>query len=153
MPKTQKKKTTRLTTARREALIRDILNAEHDLMGLGQTHQLTPDQLAHWIEQPGNRQCLLGLCLLADVQTQLLLSRYRLLAANRLIRLATHEDESIKDDTARRACVDLLRLDLKRVDGSFDPDESIDDESSLPDLRQWLYGDADQAGDASEPSS
>ena len=152
MPKTQKKKTTRLTIARRAALIRDILNAEHDLMGLGQTHQLTPDQLAQWIEQSDNRQCLLGLCLLADVQTQLLLSRYRLLAANRLIRLATHEDESIKDDTARRACVDLLRLDLKRVDGSFDFGEPIDDEGNLPDLRKWLYGDAGELDDASEPS-
>ncbi|MEX0652666.1 MAG: hypothetical protein WD534_03545 [Phycisphaeraceae bacterium] len=100
---------------RRAALLRDIFNAEHDVVGLAEAHGLTPERLATWAGESDNQACLAGLCVLADYQTQLLLSRYRLLAANRLIRLATQEEEGTGADVARRACVDLLKLDLKRA--------------------------------------
>lgn len=129
----------------RLALIRDVINAEHDLLGLGEAHRLSADDLAAWIDDPANRQCLMGLCLLADVQTQVQLSRYRLLAANRLIRLATDEQGEVKEDVARRACVDLLKLDLKRAtpapgSGGTDAREALDSEPSLDALRAMLYG-------------
>ncbi len=155
---------------RSKRLIRDLVAAEHDLIELGQLHRLTPDDLARWIADPTNQQTLAGLCRLADLQTQILLSRYRLLAASRLIRLATGDEGDGEEksggssggscgrgsDVARRACVDLLKLDLKRADltGASVPRASTrdGDESPLgvdpmdphgPDvqsLRQWFYG-------------
>lgn len=133
----------RLSARRRGALLRDIFNAEHDVVALAEAHGLTPDALAAWAADAGNRQCLAGLCVLADVQTQLLLSRYRLLAATRLIRLATEEAEGVKPDDVRRACVDLLRLDLKRAGGAGGGTEDDEPRESGPvdrdGLRELLF--------------
>ena len=101
---------------RRRDLIGDIVEAKHDLVTLAVEHNLEPDDLAEWVADPINHRTLNGLCVLADMQTQVLLSRYRLLAANRLIKLATDEESGGSNDVARRACVDLLKLDLKRAD-------------------------------------
>lgn len=143
-----------ITDQRRERMIRDIINAEHDLLALSEAHRLKPDVLAKWIEQPENQQCLLGLCQLADVQTQVLLSRYRMLAAGRLIRLATNEDGSVKDDVARRACVDLLRVDMKRatVDPAGETLEQVEDDQALSAMRAMFYG-GGESGDDGGPSS
>ena len=105
----------KISKRRRASLIADLVEAKGDLMALAQSHHLSPDDLAQWVGQPENATCLTGLCVLADLQTQVLLSRYRLVAASKLIELATREDEG-KPDVARRACVDLLKLDLKRAD-------------------------------------
>jgi len=114
---------------RRAALIRDILEAKHDLASLAQAHRLKPDELAAWVDDPQNQRVLNGLCKLADVQTQVLLSRYRMLAATRLIKLATDADLTEgKPDVARRACVDLLRLDLKRAEVESPDDAAQHDE-------------------------
>lgn len=135
----------RVTKAKRDRLIADIMSAEHDVVALARTHELTPDQLAEWAAGEDNRRCLGGLCVLADIQTQLLLSRYRLLAATRLIKLATDEEGS--GDIARRACVDLLKLDLKRADMPAAPSDDADDADAVDPLavltRQSLYENAD----------
>ena len=106
-------------------IIEDIINARHDMVELGRLHELDPQSLAGWISEPANHRCLAGLCVLADLQTQLLLSRYRTVAATRLIKLATEEGQG---DVARRACMDLLRADLKRAEmEESDPDEFSDE--------------------------
>jgi hypothetical protein len=108
----------KLGPTRTRRLIRDLVAAEHDLFELARRHRLLPDDLAVWVSDAANQQTLAGLCMLADLQTQVLLSRYRLLAAGRLIRLATAEEadpSSSANDTARRACVDLLKMGLKRA--------------------------------------
>lgn len=126
---------------RRASLIKDIFNAEHDVVALAQTHGLSPDELAGWASDPQNQRCLTGLCVLADLQTQLLLSRYRLLAATRLIRLATQQDESAGPDVSRKACVDLLRLDLKRAEAKADDEkEDEPDTDETASLRAMWYG-------------
>ena len=131
---------------RRASLIRDIFNAEHDVVALAQAHGLSPHELANWASDAQNQRCLTGLCVLADLQTQLLLSRYRLLAATRLIRLATQEDESASPDVSRKACVDLLRLDLKRAeataDNEHDPEEDTEEAASL--RAMWYCQNNDQ---------
>ena len=110
---------------RRAALMRDLLGAEHDVISLANRHKLRAEDLSAFAGEARNQRVLTGLCKLADLQTQLLLSRYRLIAASRLIRLATIDTESEgKPDVARRACVDLLRLDLKRAD--LDASASVD---------------------------
>lgn len=125
----------RIGVKKRSEMIRDIIEAQHDLTGLARAHDLSPDQMAAWIDEPANRRVLRGLCVLADLQTQVLLSRYRMLAVTRLIKLATSEGEG---DIARRACVDLLRADLKRADGADEPEDQQRQDASA--LREAIYG-------------
>lgn len=140
---------------RRERLVADILAGEHDVLTLGERHKLKPDKLAAWVIDPENHRVLRGLCVLADMQTQLVLSRYRRLAAGRLIRLATDEGDEKAAEVARKACVDLLRLDMKRADavaagsvqaGESEPGESGADfglegeDGSGDELSRLLYG-------------
>ena len=83
----------RIGAKRRDRIIGDILHAQHDLVALAEAHRLSPIDLAHWVSDPQNHQMLRGLCLMADVQTQIMLSRYRLLAATRLIADEEHGAE------------------------------------------------------------
>ncbi len=129
---------------RRQRLIQDLIAAQKDLVTLAQEYHLSPDDLAVWIADRDNYQALHGLCLLADLQTQILLSRYRLLAAGRLIRLATGDGD---EDVARRACLDLLKLDLKlAASPNGDPDHPKPNEAEVfnpagdpKSLRSLLY--------------
>lgn len=136
----------KINAERREQLIQDILAAQQDLVALGERHGLSADDLAGWVAEPETQKTLGGLCLLADLQTQILLSRYRLVAAGRLIRLAAEDGSSDSREVARRACVDLLKLDLKRVDamgaesGGLDGvDEEVAGGVGAA-LRRLLYG-------------
>lgn len=133
-------------------LVRDILEAQHDLVSLAERHGMSPEALAAWARAGETRACLSELCTLADLQTQLLLSRYRTLAATRLVRIATADaatDSKQELDVARRACVDLLKLDLKRADGVHDAASNDAESSDLPTgdrvaaLREFLYDDVD----------
>ena len=78
---------------RNQSLIEHIFKAELDVVALAAAHKLGPDDLARLIEKEENQKCLAGLCLLADLQTQLMLSRYRLVAVTKLIRQATQQEE------------------------------------------------------------
>jgi hypothetical protein len=102
---------------RNKAIFADIFEAELDLTGLITKHKLTPQMLADWIGKEPHQRCLAELCVLADLQTQLMLSRYRQLAVSELIKQATGGGEggSVSSEQARKACVDLLKADLKRV--------------------------------------
>jgi hypothetical protein len=126
---------------RQAQLIRDIFNASHDVVALAEAHSLSPAELAEWIGEPANQRCLSGLCVLADLQTQLMLSRYRLVAVTKLIQQATQQEE-VTAEQARKACADLLKLDLKRAGQQTDA-EAEHDPSQTPgpeQLRQMLYG-------------
>jgi hypothetical protein len=137
----------KISAKRRAALINDLINADFDLTALHSKYALSPDSLSQWIQDENNHRCLAGLCVLADLQTQLLLSRYRLIAAGRLIDLATTQPQDSKTglDNARRACVDLLKLEMKRAD--IDTDFTTPAISPVPDhgedsLRRLLYQDS-----------
>ncbi len=130
-----------ITTVKTKALLSDLIAARHDLLQLAQMHGVEPEDLATWVTRPKVRQTLSGLCALSDFQTQLLLSQYRRFAATRLLRLATGEDQDVTE-SARKACVDLLRTELRRV-AEKGGDEPTDDETSPMDakvLRKELYG-------------
>lgn len=142
---------------RRYKLIADLLSAKHDLVALGQMHRMSPEKLSAWVGDAENQKTLGGLCVLADLQTQLLLSRYRLLAASRLIKLATTETGE-GAEVARKACVDLLKMDLKRADleglkalaGEAGEVLEGDEEGELAGLRELLYGPRKVTPDAPE---
>lgn len=106
-----------------ERMISDILSANgEDPIDLAKKYKLKPAELAAWVSRESVQSTLTGMCLLADLQTQVMLSCYRRSAAARLIGLATPQQEEGKPpadpDLTRKACVDLLRLELKRTEGS-----------------------------------
>jgi hypothetical protein len=132
---------------RREQLVADILAGEHDVLALGERHKLKPHKLAAWAIEPENHRVLRGLCVLADLQTQLVLSRYRRLAAGRLIRLATDEGDEKAAEVSRKACVDLLRLDMKRADAVAARGESQTDDADAAGPEGLRLGEGDASGD------
>lgn len=110
-------------------LILDLARAEHDILSFAKVHGLTLDGLVDWAAKPETRRTLSGLCVLADAQTQLLLSRYRLVAATRLIGQATAEDETLSAEQVRKACVDLLKTELSRAESLGTTEQPESDEA------------------------
>jgi len=119
------------------ALLDDLAGAEHDVLSLAERHGLSLDGLVDWACRPETKRTVAGLCVLADAQTQLLLSRYRLVAATRLIAQATAEDETLSAEQVRKACVDLLKTELSRA-ASLDPNEQAADDDEMQALAQAL---------------
>ena len=92
-----------------ERLLLALYEARIDLSELAQQEKLTLVGLARWANDPETVGSLEGLCRLNDVRAQLLVSRYRTLAAARLFDLTKEENGG---ELARRACVDLLKVSL-----------------------------------------
>lgn len=136
-----------LSAGASRAMLRDIFEAKHDLSGLCEQYSLSPEQLSAWASDAEHRTVLKGLCVLADLQTQLMLSRYRQLAVGELIRQATAEDEKVSPEQARKACVDLLRADLKLPGtGGKVVDDALavsDEREGLSALRDAIFGEAE----------
>jgi hypothetical protein len=138
-----------LSRRHRDALIADVFEARRDLPDLASQHGLRPEQLADWVHDPPTRRTLAGLCLLADLQTQLMLSRYRQVAVTELIKQASggDEDRPVSAEQARKACVELLKADLKRAEGGagLEAREAADLEADamreVESIRRALYGD------------
>lgn len=141
--------TAKITPEKRAALIHDLIHADFDLTGIQDKYGLTPDGLSQWVKEADNYRCLTGLCTLADIQTQILLSRYRLIAAGKLYELATreHDNSKAEQDITRRACVDLLKLDLPRADIDLTPASPGADPASdgLKILHRLINGPAPEA--------
>ncbi|MEM9346852.1 MAG: hypothetical protein AAGB26_09570 [Planctomycetota bacterium] len=114
---------------RPDELIQDLARAEHDILSFANSHGLSLDELVSWAAEPKTRRLLSGLCVLADAQTQLLLSRYRLIAATRLIGQATAEDGALTPEQVRRACVDLLKTELSRAERLGEEQQDEKDEA------------------------
>lgn len=139
------------TPQRSAEMVRDIFESRSDLAGLAERHGLEPGDLAAWIALDENRRCLSGLCLLADFQTQLMLSRYRQVAVTELIKQATGggDDGHVSTEQARKACVDLLKADLNCATPSDAPasaasmpwDATAEGLAELHAIREALFGD------------
>lgn len=122
------------------ALLDDLAGAEQDILSLADRHGLTLEALVSWAQLPQTRRILSGLCVLADAQTQLLLSRYRLVAATRLIAQVTAEADALPPEQVRKACVDLLKTELSRA-GELSPGDSAGEDDELEALRLAMAGD------------
>lgn len=120
-----------------DKLILDLARAEHDILSFAAAHGLTLDDLVDWAAKPQTRRTLAGLCVLADAQTQLLLSRYRLVAATRLIGQATAEDDTLSAEQVRKACVDLLKTELSRA-ASLNTNEQPEEDEAFEALARAL---------------
>lgn len=123
----------------------DLVSGRKDILALGVDHELSERMLAQWIQSPTNVQFLAGLIRLADMQTQLLISRYRSHAVSRLAAIVSDQDE--KAETARRASVDLLKLDLR---GALVDDQLLadDDAHAIPTPGDF-YSSVEEIGDGS----
>lgn len=152
----------RITREKAKAILWDIFHCRHDVLTLAEAHGVDVELLARWVHQPSVQRVLSGLCMLADFQTQILLSRYRSVAAGKLLRLANGEAEAAGkggSDVARRACVDLLRLDLKRTQTPESGEkwrglEELEEEEArgLVSLRQLLFGEESRRESKKEDS-
>ena len=115
-----------------EQLLSRVYEAEEDPRAMADSLGLSLRELAAWADRPGNAAVLGGLRRLGDTQTQLILSRYRRTAAAKLLALANQEDDA---ELARKACVDLLKLELIPADAApregDEPDEPIDEASVI----------------------
>jgi hypothetical protein len=134
------------------ALLNDLANAEHDVLSLAERHGLSLEALVAWSQRPETRRALAGLCVLADAQAQVLLSRYRLVAATRLITQVTAEANALPPEQVRKACVDLLKTDLSRL-ADFAPTDDADEDADLDALREALSAGANQAQVNKEPQT
>ncbi|MBX2852913.1 MAG: hypothetical protein KTR15_14350 [Phycisphaeraceae bacterium] len=120
-----------------DRLILGLAQAEHDILSFASANNLSLDDLVDWAAKPETRRTLAGLCVLADAQTQLLLSRYRLVAATRLIGQATAEDETLSAEQVRKACVDLLKTELSRA-SSLGTEQQPEQDEAFDALAQAL---------------
>ncbi|MEQ9454410.1 MAG: hypothetical protein RLN76_07440 [Phycisphaeraceae bacterium] len=147
----------RISERRERAVLADLIRAESDWVGIAEKHRLSTSELAEWAAREPTVRRLSALSTLADLQTQLLLGRCRLMAASRLLTLAS-ADESGSAETARKACVDLLKLDrhprpphIKAGRGALDVAGGNDDSDQyVGDLAALLYGEGDTEGEGEE---
>ncbi|MEM8739275.1 MAG: hypothetical protein AAGG38_12500 [Planctomycetota bacterium] len=141
----------KIAKKKRDALIADVFEARRDLSSLAEVHRMSPDDLAAWIGQEENQKCLAGLCLLADLQTQLMLSRYRQVAVTELIKQASgggEDNAEVSVEQSRKACVDLLKADLKRAElgpasasaSRDDAEQALSAQQELASIRAALFG-------------
>ncbi|MCC6907469.1 MAG: hypothetical protein IT430_05965 [Phycisphaerales bacterium] len=101
-------------STRTERLMKALYEAQQDLDELARKEKMTLTRLAGWANNADTIAALDGLCRLNDVRAQLLVSRYRTLAAARLFELAKDEAAG---ELARKACVDLLKVCLIPLTG------------------------------------
>jgi hypothetical protein len=93
-------------------LLDDIADGSADVIALGRKHGLSLTQLADWARDSGAMRTLGTLCALADMQTQVTCTRFRSVAVTQLVRMASRDVATGPMETIRRACKDLLHVDL-----------------------------------------
>lgn len=107
-------RSTRPGRKNQSALIEDFLGSETDLVALSRRHfsELGSGSLrkmTDWHRSESTADLLRSLVRLLDDRAALLTARARAAAADRILAIARQETDL---DTARRACVDLLKLSI-----------------------------------------
>lgn len=119
---------------REAALLLRIYEAECDPQELAESAEMSLEELSRWAGRERTVRALRGLRLVADMQVQLLVSRYRLNAAAKLVSLSGQKENL---ELARKASVDLLKADLKLPEvneaaaGEAEQDKPVVDEEKL----------------------
>ncbi len=91
-------------------MIERLFRADLSMTELAQEQGLSLEELAAWVSKPLTIEILQGLIRLSNLRTQMLLSQFRADAAIQLIAIASTEKAT---DITRKACVDLIKADLK----------------------------------------
>lgn len=88
-------------------ILRELFSNSLELEPLAHCLGIGVRDLANWADRPDTAALLTGVRRLSDERAELIVSRARTGAAHRLLELAQADDNP---ETARKACVDLLRL-------------------------------------------
>jgi hypothetical protein len=96
-----------LSRKRKKELLSRVVYEQLDIGDLCDTMHLSLPELATWAGERATLESLQSLRVLADLRTQLIVSRYRAHAAARLIELTGN---AATEETMRKACVDLLKV-------------------------------------------
>jgi hypothetical protein len=98
-----------ISRALSERLMTLLAEGHHSAVDLARENDLSLLALAKWAAQPEHVELLSGLVRLSNVRAQIVLSQYRTNAAAKLIEHAMHGETG---EISRKACVDLLKIDL-----------------------------------------
>lgn len=101
--------------------LRGLIEGEREILAWLNGPADTLEERLALLRQLEGSGVLARLCDLADLQAQALISRYRPALIGRLLSLATAEDAP--PEQARRALVDLLKLDLRPKQAGLDADD------------------------------
>lgn len=129
-------KANKLSDVRRRRIVQMVYDGGADAEQLAKSMKVSLERLAEWAMDDRMQSTLRGLRILADMQTQMILSRYRLTAAARLAKMADQEEGS---ELSRKACVDLLRMNLLEdgpaTDDDLPPMTPVNEQKVLEALR------------------
>jgi hypothetical protein len=129
-------------------MLEDLLSRTLDLAPIAARHDLDVESLGSWAARPEIAAALERVRRLADQRADLIVSRARTGAAHALLSLATTGE----GETARRACVDLLKLGgpgaalSEREGEAVDPREDIEALHSLLDKLGTLAAREEEEG-------
>lgn len=107
--KTTRKRKSKSRAAQR-AMIERLARADLSVTELAREYDLSLEELVTWVSTPLTNETLQGLIRLSNLRTQMLLSQFRAQAAIKLMDIAAAESET---DITRKACVDLIKADVK----------------------------------------
>ncbi|QNN23017.1 hypothetical protein HED60_12310 [Planctomycetales bacterium ZRK34] len=98
-----------LSDRKRKQTLRQLLEADVDVASLEKTLGLRLEEVATWSLDEKTHAQVEGLLRWLDMQTQVMIGRYRIAAVARLYELATQQENM---ETARRAAAELLKTNL-----------------------------------------
>lgn len=104
------RKRKRISRNDERVLIERLVRADLTMTDLAQEQGLSLEELAAWVSKPVTIEILQGLIRLSNLRTQMLLSQFRADAAIQLLGIASTEKAT---EITRKACVDLIKADLK----------------------------------------
>ncbi|MHC4499103.1 MAG: hypothetical protein ACYS21_08350 [Planctomycetota bacterium] len=93
-------------TKRQLAVIEDMFAGDADEQAVLDKHKVSRNLLSRWLAEDILAEELDRRLQWLNLQSELIIARYKSLAAARLVRLT----ESEKEETARRACLDIICL-------------------------------------------
>ena len=104
-----KRKTTRIGDGRGRSDVYDSLrDGVEDLAELGERHGMSPQDLARWAARPRAAAAIQEQRWFAQQRAQLIIANGKAEAARALVNLARSAEHP---ETARKACIDLLRME------------------------------------------
>ncbi len=119
-------------------MTRSLAAGQTDLHALAREYEMSLIEMAQWVRRPRNAETLMMLEMLLERRASLLLADARAQAADALRRMATADSPK---ETARRACIDLLKLQLgKEISArrAANDDEAGADDGQAADLNRLM---------------
>jgi hypothetical protein len=119
MPKTSKcRKTSHSRLSRKQlAVIDDLFAGELDEQAVLDKHSVSRSLFKRWLADPRFTELFNERISSAYRQSEMILARYAPLAAAKLVQLTESENQ----ETARKACLDIIERENRRQNSSLDP--------------------------------